>query len=255
MIKSDRTKRRKTQEELKTIYNVYSSTNSNTNVEINLMAHHNTENDTLSTNESIETMSSCYPDNTLPLKLQSYNQHLNFNRKIINCSQTSSNKSMDNHMSTSLPLENTHSFKDELSFWAVQCNVPLTTVDKLLKLMKQHTNINTTNLPLDSRTLLNTPLSKTINIRNIDPGKYSHFGLTPGILRYALLNLSELQIAVGIDGLPLAKSSNAQLWPILAYIVDMPKIVFPVGIYHGNSKPSSSDDFLADFISEAKELI
>lgn len=45
------------------------------------------------------------------------------------------------------------------------------------------------------------------------------------------------------------------MWPILAYIVGIPKKVFPIGIFHGNSKPKSSDDFLADFVSEAKELI
>lgn len=30
--------------------------------------------------------------------------------------------------------------------------------------------------------------------------------------------------------------------------------VFPVGIYHGNSKPKDGDDFLYDFIMEASEL-
>lgn len=116
--------------------------------------------------------------------------------------------------------------------------------------MKKYTNI-----PFDSRTLLNTPSSVSANIRSVNPGKYSHFGLKTVILRYASFNLSEIKVVIGIDGFPLAKSSNSQLWPILAYIVDMPKTVFPVGIYHGHSKPNCSDDFLTNFISEAKDIL
>lgn len=64
--------------------------------------------------------------------------------------------------------------------------------------------------------------------------------------------MSEVKIAIGI---PLAKSSNSQIWPILAYIIDTTKKVFPVGIYHGTAKPKDSNDFMADFITEIKELI
>lgn len=201
MIKSNRTKRRKTQEELSTVYSIYS----NSNEKINFIENKNTETDNISINESFEMLPSCNPENTLLSTLpiiqsQSNYEHIHFNPQLINCAQTSLNESVDNQINTILTLEDTHSFREELSIWAVQCNVPHATVDKLLKLMKKHTNINTTNLPLDSRTLLNTPSSNTINIRSIDPGQYSHFGLTSGILRYALSSLSEIKIAVGIDG-------------------------------------------------------
>lgn len=54
----------------------------------------------------------------------------------------------------------------------------------------------------------------------------------------------------------IAKSSNSQLWPILACIDnDTTKTVFSVGIYHGYAKPQDSIDFLIDFILEAKELV
>jgi len=76
-------------------------------------------------------------------------------------------------------------------------------------------------------------------------------------LQNSSVNDSVIQIAIGIDGLPLSKSSNSQLWPILAFIMNTDnskQTVFPVGIYHGNSKPKDSDDFLYDFIMEATEL-
>jgi len=256
MIKSNRSKRRKTQEELRTIYyNIYSNTNDNTYVREN-------NNNINSTNPESLQIPLCETDNLSSLQLPSNNQHFNCIQQVTNYSSTSPNESIDNQINniSAVSLENsqnTHSFREELNSWAVQCNVPHATIDKLLKLMKQHKNINTTDLPLDSRTLLKTPRSISINnnVRSVHPGQYSHFGLTAGILRYALPSLSEIKISIGIDGLPLAKSSNVQLWPILAYIIDMPKLVFPVGIYYGNSKPSNSDDFLADFISEATDLL
>lgn len=253
MIKSNRSKRRKTQEELRTIYNIYSNTNNNTYVREN--------NDNMySTNPESLQIPLCETDNLSSLQLPSNNQHFNCIQQVTNYSSTSPNESINNISAVYLENnQNSHSFREELNSWAVQCNVPHATIDKLLKLMKQHKNINTTDLPLDSRTLLKTPRSISINnnvrSRSVHPGQYSHFGLTAGILRYALPSLSEIKISIGIDGLPLAKSSNAQLWPILAYIIDMPKFVFPVGIYYGNSKPNNSDDFLADFISEATNLL
>jgi len=59
-------------------------------------------------------------------------------------------------------------------------------------------------------------------------------------------------LAIGIDGLPISKSSGGQLWPIMAYIITdlpLPKKVFPVGIYYGFEKPKDSNEFLLDFVN------
>lgn len=63
---------------------------------------------------------------------------------------------------------------------------------------------------------------------------------------------TEINLAIGVDGLPLTKSSSSQFWPILAYIMGAKKIVFPVGIYHGYTKPKCTDEFLSEFILETK---
>lgn len=163
------------------------------------------------------------------------------------------------HQETSLSSINENivnkSFKDDLCKWVLECNVPHTTVNKLLHAMKQQSIINTNELPWDSRTLLATRTKISSNIRVVDPGNYYHLGLKSGIIRHATTNLSEIKIMIGIDGLHIAKSSNSQLWPILAYIKNKTNIVFPVGIYHGYAKPNDSNDFLDDFITEAKDLI
>lgn len=112
-------------------------------------------------------------------------------------------------------------------------------------------------MPYDSRTLLTTPKSTGSDIISVNPGKYFHFGLESGLLRYAPSSLNDtIKVAIGIDGLPLSKSSSSQFWPILAYVIGpFPKQVFPIGIYHGYEKPKDSDLFLAEFIKEAKHLV
>lgn len=60
---------------------------------------------------------------------------------------------------------------------------------------------------------------------------------------------------VNVDGLPISKSSNNTLWPILVSIFKF-NHVFIVGIYYGKKcKPNSSNDFLSDFVQEAKEIV
>lgn len=53
-----------------------------------------------------------------------------------------------------------------------------------------------------------------------------------------------IPIFVGIDGLPIFKSSPEQFWPILAYIRPNNNEVFPVGIYCESVKSIDSNEFL-----------
>ncbi|KAF0748528.1 Uncharacterized protein FWK35_00018783, partial [Aphis craccivora] len=51
--------------------------------------------------------------------------------------------------------------------------------------------------------------------------KYFHFGLTESLLKYysSINNIPNIvELVIGIDGLPIARCSNSQLWPILAYV-------------------------------------
>ncbi|XP_025407624.1 uncharacterized protein LOC112681595 [Sipha flava] len=145
--------------------------------------------------------------------------------------------------------------KDFIASWAVQFKIPHTALNGLLSGLKKHKCFQS--LPLDARTVLCTPTQISKTIKTMKPGIYHHFGLISGIKKYALENLSELKIAVGIDGLPLSKSNGNQFWPILAYIISefSTKKVFPIGIYYGQSKPEDSNEFLSEFVEEANDLI
>lgn len=64
---------------------------------------------------------------------------------------------------------------------------------------------------------------------------------------------------IGIDGLPLGKSSESQLWPILGSrlgsICGFKEIVV-IGIYHSLfKKPESAFKFLNNLTDEVKDLI
>lgn len=145
--------------------------------------------------------------------------------------------------------------KDFIAFWAIQYKISHNALSGLLCGLKKHECFQS--LPIDARTVLCTPSQISKTIRTVKPGIYYHFGLASGIKKYAPENISELKIAVGIDGLPLSKSSGNQFWPILAYIISLfsTKKVFPIGIYYGQSKPEDSNEFLSEFVTELDNLI
>ncbi|CAI6371446.1 unnamed protein product [Macrosiphum euphorbiae] len=141
--------------------------------------------------------------------------------------------------------------------WTIEFNIPQIALNKLLRILKRHKCFDS--FPLDSRTLMqnNNKHLGISKLKIIEPGSYYHFGIENGIklnMVDNVRNVSVIEIAVGIDGLPLYKSSSDQFWPILAYIRPNGH-VFPIGIYHGKYKPSDSNKFILDFIEEAKLLM
>ncbi|KAF0705638.1 Uncharacterized protein FWK35_00038752, partial [Aphis craccivora] len=144
--------------------------------------------------------------------------------------------------------------KHALGQWAVESNVSQITVNKLLKILKFKAQL--TFLTQDCRTLLHTGSNRVMNIKVMKSGLYYHFGLVNGIKRYSSTCVLDkhIKIAVGIDGLPISKSSTAAFWPILAYIMPHKQYVFPIGLYYGSDKPEDSNAFLSDFITEVLGL-
>ncbi|EZA62078.1 hypothetical protein X777_06194, partial [Ooceraea biroi] len=109
-------------------------------------------------------------------------------------------------------------------------------------------------LSSDARSLLKTPRQQ--EIRTVVPGSYSHFGFSnfiKRILTFSKDNINCVKLAVHIDGLPLSKSSQQPFWPILGSVLPHGE-VFIIGIYHGNEKPADANDFLQDFVNEARDI-
>lgn len=110
-------------------------------------------------------------------------------------------------------------------------------------------------VPLSTSTLLPKMCPKA-NIITMQPGHYAHFGIKESLTNVAhvLKNYDEWVCDINIDGLPLFKSSNTQLWPILVKVINIENIkVFPAGIYIGKQKPLNVYEFLDKFV-EAKSF-
>ncbi|KAF0747701.1 Uncharacterized protein FWK35_00021280 [Aphis craccivora] len=222
MIKSYRTKRRKIQNDLKLLNEsktCFSIQNANQIVVVNTSEiNSELDNSTSSTKKhKNQPVYDSYKYNDISVQV---NENSNFSKnseKITDsadCSNTIKNKvekcSINNEKK---PIH------IKLKHWALECDVPHSTLDKLLPILKNEEDYKLfQKLPLNSRTLLNSGSSATKNILNIYPGIYYHFGLSYGINRHLLKfkhEDNEIKILVGVDGLPLSKSSSSQFWPII----------------------------------------
>lgn len=141
-----------------------------------------------------------------------------------------------------------------LQQWSFKYGPTQSSIDGLLRVLKQHKCFHS--LPSTARGLLHTPTN--VQLYHIEPGHYIHIGIENGIRQgLQLLGTFPLSISllINIDGLPLSKSTNSQLWTILGSFYKVwPPVVFPIGIYHGHEKPKFANDFLVQFVLEAKYL-
>ncbi|XP_050545843.1 uncharacterized protein LOC126908047 [Daktulosphaira vitifoliae] len=153
--------------------------------------------------------------------------------------------------------EKSHNFKQKISKWAVEERINMSSLDRLLKILKTHDCHK--DLPSCARTLLETP--KFTVTKNVPGGIYWHYGLKNGILDFLrkaksfhLQDNTTIQLMVHLDGLPVSKSSTNQLWPILGSFFKI-NYVFIIGLYHSlNVKPQEVNSFLDDFVTEVNEL-
>lgn len=126
--------------------------------------------------------------------------------------------------------------------------------NQLLDLLRSHECFKT--LPKDARTFLET--ERSIFVKNVPPGQYYHFGVKCGVTKaiesMESKNMKDLWLNINVDGLPIAKSSGSQFYPILGSLTCDPEFVFLIGLYWGYEKPSDSNELLKDFVDEMLQL-
>lgn len=150
--------------------------------------------------------------------------------------------------------DNQISLREKLILWTDRYKTGLRSLTSLLYILKTEGHDN---LPNDGRSLMKTP--RFTILYNRSNGYYFHYGLQNGIidqLKYfnILIENNIIYININIDGLPIAKSSKSQLWPILAQIVSENSKPFLVGAFHGYHKPTTFNHFLRFFVKELKQL-
>lgn len=157
----------------------------------------------------------------------------------------------NNYETINITINRNKTFASELQFGAISNNISNNALSKLLTLYKKyHPNEN---IPSDARVFLHTP-KECVSVTQCKPcgnEEFLYFGLQKVLLKYCRQNTLHLInnfiiIDINIDGLPISKSTNKQLWPIQGKIINVDQ-PFIIGIYYGMSKPSSVEEFLNEF--------
>lgn len=141
-------------------------------------------------------------------------------------------------------------FQKKLTIWAKETNITLSSITKLLLLLRQHGHPY---LPKVAQTLLSTPTKH--KLITVDPGYYIHIGLEKNLLKIMKQNAPEqLFIDINVDGVPVDNSTKKQFWPILGRCSQLSDSIFAIGIYYGLKKPDSPSIFLKIFCDEVNKL-
>ena len=144
-----------------------------------------------------------------------------------------------------------------LAVWATDFDVTQNALTALLHMLNRYHP----GLPLTAKTVLQTVENVEV-VHFKDGGMYSHIGILSNLQQIFETHSDDqcfsgdsLSIQINVDGIPLHKSSNLQLWPILGILkgisVEKP---FTIGIYTGRHKPQAVQEFLHDFIHEFKQM-
>ncbi|XP_077262776.1 uncharacterized protein LOC143897763 [Temnothorax americanus] len=175
------------------------------------------------------------------------------NNEYDNCESSEGSADCDVNISNDINIA--RSLSDDIRDWAIEFGITQKALTHLLHIHKRHGF----DVPTDARTLLDTPKPHSYDVKNLSRGQYVHYGLGRALTTIinqtpqAFLGQTVIQLDINIDGLPIAKSSKSQLWPILGKISDLKQVSFLIGAYHGYSKAPLSE-FLQPFVDECTVL-
>lgn len=129
-------------------------------------------------------------------------------------------------------------------------------VDSLLNILRENGHPE---LPKTARTLLATCDRVDWEVKS--GMKYIYMGCKEQLIQHlkmypssVLGQMGELDISLNIDGLPIFKSSNHALWPVLCKINLSPPSVFPFALCYGASKPKNLE-FLEEVVRDLHDLM
>ena len=141
--------------------------------------------------------------------------------------------------------------QQDLAKWYSKYNVKLNAFDALNVILHKYNPEY--ELTLSAKRLLKTP--RHTDVIDMAPGEYFHFGISHGIIEYLKeigdYSKEEIHIQVGIDGFPI--TSEKECWPIMGRVIDSTN-VFLIGMYYGETKPASSNEYLSYFVDDAITL-
>jgi len=192
----------------------------------------------------------------LPVNIENDSDNVYPSEIVTDLNYSASSYSLNNNTELNnafLENEEKPSQRQKLLDWYHNNNVTRDQLDALLKILESE-NLD---VPLSANGLLNLNLPKAV-IRTVRPCHYTHIGIRNYLefIKNKLPDNSEIILDVNVDGLPLFKSSNTSLWPILGHFPNIPSSdVFLIGSYVGSRKPANVDDYMNDFVSELVKFV
>ena len=138
----------------------------------------------------------------------------------------------------------------ELASRAANKKTTKVALNQLLAVLKKY-NIGT--LSKDSRSLLRTP--RNVDVVEKCGGSYRYLAWANAITRVlSAVNYEsdQINLILNTDGIPVFKSSNIQLWPILCLFGGFHPLL--VAAFSGEKKPNDVNSFLRDFLQEDGKL-
>ena len=146
----------------------------------------------------------------------------------------------------------TEDLGESIASWATRYHAPREGINEMLDILRKHGHC----LPSDARTLMKTP--RVCNISSKCGGQYTYFGMESGILKVLAQSKAfcqkheSIHLSVNIDGVPLFKSTNDQMWPILCSFHTFRPFI--VALFCGKQKPDSVTNFHEDFLADYTNL-
>ncbi|XP_061519802.1 uncharacterized protein LOC133395118, partial [Anopheles gambiae] len=144
-----------------------------------------------------------------------------------------------------------HLMAKRLRVWALSQKLPNLVLNDLLRLVRETTDIP---LPLDSRTLLKTPVAVGKETYAVAGGEMWYHGIAKSMqscFRKLTPTVNEILINIFVDGLLLFNSGPKQLWSILVKLVNVPEApILVVGVFCGLFKPENVEDYLRPLVDE-----
>lgn len=140
---------------------------------------------------------------------------------------------------------------NDLRYWSTENNVPLSTVTKLLLILRK---CGHSQLPKVAQTLLKTPNST--EVIEMSPGHYYHFGIKNNVIKLLRTEnrFTDLTMDINVDGVPITNSGRHQFWPILGRLNEIDIKPFVIGLYYGLKKPDTCSEYLKYFVEEMKVI-
>ena len=171
-------------------------------------------------------------------------------KKIEMCQRKPLNVHVNEHVRVQVENKETI-LRRELRELVITRNISTEITERLLKIL---TNYGC-DLSKSKSTLLDEKnIKNEFAIKKIGENEeYMHIGIENNLkkLHYNFDNDREILIDVGIDGVPLFKSSSRTMWPILGAVSDQPDILpFVIGVLSTTGHPKDVNSFLSQFVDE-----